>query len=57
VFSRFHDASNDSAILDVTLTAEGVATLSWIPVVIERGLPRPAVGAEIQRVMSRLPAL
>jgi poly-gamma-glutamate capsule biosynthesis protein CapA/YwtB (metallophosphatase superfamily) len=57
VFSRFNDAANDSAILDVTLTAEGVQTAAWIPLVIERGLPRPAVGAEIDRVMSRLPAL
>lgn len=57
VFSRFAGAPNDSAILDVTLTADGVKTASWIPVVIEGGLPRPAVGAEIDRVMRRLPAL
>jgi poly-gamma-glutamate capsule biosynthesis protein CapA/YwtB (metallophosphatase superfamily) len=56
-FSRFRGASNDSAILDVTLTADGVSSVNWIPVVIEAGIPRPAVGAEIDRVMRRLPAL
>jgi poly-gamma-glutamate synthesis protein (capsule biosynthesis protein) len=57
VFARFEGAANDTAILDVTLTPNGVAAASWIPLVIEGGVPRPAVGEEIDRVMRRLPAL
>ncbi len=54
VFARFDGVSNDTAILDVTLTPHGVSSFSWIPMVIEGGVPRPAVGSEIDRVMSRL---
>lgn len=54
VFARFDGASNDTAILDVTLTASGVSSFNWIPMVIEGGIPRPAVGNEIDRIMSRL---
>lgn len=58
VFARFDGAANDSAILDVTLTPDGVTSLNWIPVVIQdNGTPRPAVGAEILRIMRELPAL
>jgi poly-gamma-glutamate capsule biosynthesis protein CapA/YwtB (metallophosphatase superfamily) len=57
VFDYFTGAPNDTAILDVTLSAQGVESVSWIPAVIERGFPRPAVGAEIDRVMSRLKRL
>jgi poly-gamma-glutamate capsule biosynthesis protein CapA/YwtB (metallophosphatase superfamily) len=57
VFARFDGAANDSAILDVTLTPGGVASLSWIPVVIVNGIPRPATTAEATRIMGRLPAL
>jgi poly-gamma-glutamate capsule biosynthesis protein CapA/YwtB (metallophosphatase superfamily) len=57
VFARFDGASNDSAILDVTLTPTGVSDFHWIPVVIEGGMPRPAVGAEVGRIMGRLRAL
>jgi len=57
LFARFDGAANDTAILDVTLTADGVTSLDWIPLVIEGGVPRPAVGPEIPRVMGRLPAL
>jgi poly-gamma-glutamate synthesis protein (capsule biosynthesis protein) len=57
VFARFEGASNDSAILDVTLSEDGVQSFRFIPVVIERGIPRPAVGAEIDRITARLPAL
>lgn len=57
LFARFDGAANDTAILDVTLTPDGVTSLDWIPLVIEGGVPRPAVGAEIPRVMSRLPEL
>jgi poly-gamma-glutamate synthesis protein (capsule biosynthesis protein) len=57
LFARFDGAANDSAILDVTLTAEGVTSVDWIPLVIEGGIPRPAVGPEIPRVLNRLPEL
>lgn len=57
VFARFDGAANDTAILDVTLTAAGVASLDWIPLVIQGGIPRPAVGAERDRILGRLPAL
>ena len=57
VFARFDGAPNDTAILDVTLTASGVSSFNWIPMVIEGGIPRPAVGSEIDRIMSRLPAI
>ena len=56
-FARFDGAPNDTAILDVTLTPDGVASMDWIPLVIERGIPRPAQGGEIDRVLSRIPAL
>lgn len=54
IFDRFEGAPNDSTILDVTLTATGVQSFSFIPVVIERGMPRPAVGGEIDRIQARL---
>jgi poly-gamma-glutamate synthesis protein (capsule biosynthesis protein) len=58
VFARFDGRSNDSAILDVTLTPDGVASLDWIPVVIRsNGIPRPATAAESKRIMGWLPAL
>lgn len=57
LFARFDGAANDTAILDVTLTPDGVTSVDWIPLVIEGGVPRPAVGAEIPRVMGRLPKL
>ena len=57
VFSRFDGAANDSAILDVTLTSDGVASLDWIPVVIVNGIPRPATAAEAERIRKRLPEL
>jgi hypothetical protein len=45
---------NDSAILDVTLSASGVDSFTWIPIVIEGAFPRPARGREIDRIMARL---
>jgi len=57
VFARFDGRPNDSAILDVTLTPDGVASLAWIPVVIRGGIPRPATAAEARRIMGWLPAL
>jgi poly-gamma-glutamate synthesis protein (capsule biosynthesis protein) len=57
VFARFDGAPNDTAILDVTLTHAGVSSLDWIPMVIQGGVPRPAVGADAVRIMSRLEEL
>ncbi|MEP7379060.1 MAG: CapA family protein [Chloroflexota bacterium] len=54
VFAYFDGVQNDSAILDVTLSAAGVESFNWIPVVIERAFPRPAQGSEIGRIMARL---
>jgi poly-gamma-glutamate synthesis protein (capsule biosynthesis protein) len=58
IFARFDGRENDSAILDVTLTLDGVASLDWIPVVIRNnGIPRPATAAEARRIRGWLPAL
>ena len=54
MFPRFSGAANDSAILDVTLTPEGVTSLNWIPVVLTNGFPRPASPAEAARIMARI---
>lgn len=54
VFDFMTGRQLDSAILDVTLSADGVTSFSWIPVVIERGLPRPAAGAEINRILAQI---
>ena len=43
VFDRFTDPPElDTAILDVTLSANGVQSLNWIPIEIQNGFPRPA---------------
>lgn len=58
VFDGFSGAANDSVILDVTLSAAGVESFRWIPVVVtSTGRPRLAVGAEIPRVLGRIPNL
>ena len=58
VFDGFSGVANDSVILDVTLSAAGVESFHWLPVVItSTGRPRPAVGAEIPRVLGRIPDL
>jgi poly-gamma-glutamate capsule biosynthesis protein CapA/YwtB (metallophosphatase superfamily) len=57
VFDSFTGVSNDSVILDVTLTASGVSSFRWIPVVVYRGRPRLAVGDEVPRILARIPNL
>jgi poly-gamma-glutamate synthesis protein (capsule biosynthesis protein) len=57
VFDYFTGAMNDTAILDVTLSREGVESVNWIPVVIRDGFPRPAIGDAIARIRSRLKPL
>lgn len=49
--------ANESVILDVTLSARGVISVNWIPIVIENGFPRPARGSEIDHIMAQVPAL
>lgn len=46
--------ARDSAILDVTLTRDGVRSVRWHPVVIRNGFPRPARGADATRILARL---
>jgi poly-gamma-glutamate synthesis protein (capsule biosynthesis protein) len=57
VFDEFTGVSNDSVILDVTLTASGVSSFRWIPVVVDNGRPRLATGTEITRILGRIPNL
>ena len=54
VFDYFKGPMNDTAILDVTLSANGVEKLDWIPIVIQKGFPRPARNEEATRIMARL---
>ena len=57
VFDYFTGAENDTAILDVTLSADGVDSINWIPIEIQNGFPRPAKGDEVTRIMSHLKQL
>lgn len=57
VFDYFSGDENDTAILDVTLSANGVESLSWIPIEIQNGFPRTATGPEATRIMSHLKQL
>ena len=54
VFDQFTGVSNDSVILDVTLTASGVSSFRWLPVVVDNGRPRLATGSEITRILGRI---
>lgn len=54
VFDRYVGEPNFSAILDVTLSANGVESFGWIPIVIRRGFPRPADAAQTNHIMARL---
>jgi poly-gamma-glutamate synthesis protein (capsule biosynthesis protein) len=54
VFDYFSGAMNETAILDVTLSRDGVQSVNWIPVVIRDGFPRPATGDAAARIRSRL---
>jgi poly-gamma-glutamate capsule biosynthesis protein CapA/YwtB (metallophosphatase superfamily) len=48
--------ARDSAILDVTLTRDGVRSVRWHPVVLRGGFPQPATGADRSRILERLGA-
>jgi poly-gamma-glutamate synthesis protein (capsule biosynthesis protein) len=54
VFDYFTGRPNDTAILDVTLSATGVDSLRWIPMTIRNGFPRPATGPDAARILARL---
>lgn len=57
VFDYFTGRMNDTAIMDVTLSVNGVESVEWIPIRIQNGFPRPAVGEEIGRILDQLPEL
>ncbi len=54
VFPGYTGRAKDSAILDVTLSADGVTGFDWIPIVIRDALPQPATGADTERILSVL---
>lgn len=55
VFDGFRN--NDSAILRVTLGREGVRELAWTPVVIRKGQPRVATGAQAAAILRRIESM
>ncbi len=57
VFNRFSGRSNDSAILDVTLSRNGVESFDWVPILIRNGVPRPAGGADAARILHEIRSL
>ena len=54
VFDEYVGRQNMTAVLNVLLTADGVQSVDWMPIQIEGGLPRPAVGTEIDRIMEQI---
>ncbi len=46
--------ARDSAILDVTLTRDGVQGVRWHPVIVRGGFPRPAHGSDATRILERI---
>jgi poly-gamma-glutamate synthesis protein (capsule biosynthesis protein) len=54
VFPGYDGRALDSAILDVTLTADGVTHFAWIPIVIRKALPHPAAGDDAERILKVL---
>jgi poly-gamma-glutamate synthesis protein (capsule biosynthesis protein) len=49
--------NDDSAILQLTLTAHGVREWSWIPLALSNGFPQPAEGARAARILRRIERL
>lgn len=54
VFPGYDGDARYSAILDVTLSAQGVESFSWIPIWLVKALPRPADPAQTDWIMARL---
>lgn len=54
VFPGYDGDARYSAILDVSLSAEGVDSFSWIPIYLVKALPRPATDKETDWIMARL---
>ena len=54
VFDGFDQPSNYSAIFSATLTPAGVSEYSFIPVMVDRGVPRPATEDEAAVIFARL---
>jgi poly-gamma-glutamate capsule biosynthesis protein CapA/YwtB (metallophosphatase superfamily) len=54
VFDGYDGASNDSAILDVSLSRAGVTGFTWAPVVVADGFPQLATGEDAERIRRRL---
>lgn len=54
VFDRYTGEPNYSAILDVTLSAGGVESFSWVPIFIKNGFPRLADETQTRHIMARL---
>lgn len=54
VFPGYDGDARYSAILDVSLSAQGVEAFSWIPVMLVKALPRPATGDDAERILSVL---
>jgi poly-gamma-glutamate synthesis protein (capsule biosynthesis protein) len=54
VFEDFTFPENYSAIFTATLTPSGVGEYSWVPVVIEAGLPRLATSEEAPGILERV---
>jgi len=57
VFDYFTGDPNDTAILDVTLSVNGIEALNWIPIEIHSGFPGAADDEETARIMSHLQQL
>jgi poly-gamma-glutamate synthesis protein (capsule biosynthesis protein) len=54
IFDMPQPIANETAILDVTLTAQGVGSVRWVPIVIREGFPRRATGDVARRIRLRL---
>jgi poly-gamma-glutamate synthesis protein (capsule biosynthesis protein) len=54
VFDGFTQTSNYTAIFSAKLTPEGIEEYSFIPAMIESGVPRPASEAEAEVIFGRL---
>jgi poly-gamma-glutamate synthesis protein (capsule biosynthesis protein) len=56
VFDGFGQTSNYSAIFSATLTPAGITEYSFVPVMVELGVPRLATAEEAEFIFARLNA-